>query len=479
MILDISLLAIALGVFIFSGLLFLALVDKKGDLDTGSFIRIALAFMLGLGLVTMQSFAYSIFSIPLNVPYIAVPWLVLGAWLLKQKGRGAFFPEVGRERIQGRPTGFVWLEVVFWIVIISQVVYAFYHALMLPIYAWDSWCIWFFKGKVLFVNRSVPSEFFLDEFVQKHQRPYYPLLVPFSVAWIYMSIGKISEQAARIIFPLQFASLLAIFYYGARKYSSRHLSFLFTTLIALTPIIMIHSGGLPERVGGLYAGDFVGYADLTLSIYLLAAASFFYLYIKNSANTFLILGASFLGMSVWTKNEGMTFALVTWAMILVYFLMDRKSVKPILIAFSLFAVFSVPWNVYKTYLDINNEFTPNMNIATILGNSSRILTSLKFVIHLLFKQNNLYNLSWYLYLLSIPVNWRGFLKRPVAFLNILLLGQIAAYFFIYLIIPYEILFVLRTSSDRLFLHLTPLALFIAFVNFEMFLYRPDRQDYLA
>ncbi|MBI5560888.1 MAG: hypothetical protein HY883_06400 [Deltaproteobacteria bacterium] len=308
---------------------------------------------------------------------------------------------------------------------------------------------------MFFTDGKVSRDFLLNgSFNYAH--PDYPLLVPLSVAWLYTCLGRVNDQLAKVIYPLQYLSLLMVFHYMAEKASSRRNASLFTALLALTPIVTIHAGGLPSR-------DFVGYADLTLSIYFAGAGGFFYLYIVAEDRFFLIISALFLGMGAWTKNEGLVFALIGGGLAGAY-LLRKKRTPEILTAACILVILAAPWLVYKVYLNITSEYAGNMKIAAVRSNINRLPFILAGMKYNMFGNIALYNFTWYGYALTSLMNWRGFFRNRLIFLHAMLFLQFGAYIFVYIISPSDINWQISTSLDRLILHMVPFALLIAAIN---------------
>ena len=460
MIMDFLLFAASIGVFIVSGLITLNFMEKGKGSDFGIGVRFAVSFMLGLGIVSLQMFFYSILSIPFSFFSISLPWIALTAFsFLSSEWKISFFAQLkGTDLPSWR--NITWYEGILLLIMVSQIVYAFVYAFLMPVVGWDALAIWFLKARGFFWQKKISVSFLLNN----PAHPDYPLLIPLSIAWIYTSMGKINDHLAKILYPLQYVSLLIIFHYLLKKISSRKNALLFTTLLSLTPLLLIHAGGLPIGLGEFSKGDFVGYADITLSIYFISFCGFLYLFLLNQNYLFLTIAVLFLGMGAWTKNEGLTFALIGACLIAQY--LSGKLKRRLLTISVVLAVFILPWFAYRLYFGIPGEyFSSNLNFSVILGNVSRLSVIVNAMGKAMFVDNiALFSFIWYGYILTSLVNWRGFFHSPLFVLQTMFLSQIATYIFIYMISPHDIVWHLATSVDRLILHLTPLAMLITAVN---------------
>ncbi len=459
---DLFLLSLAIAFFFISGRVLVHFIDREDELGLGLFQGAAISFMLGLGAISLQMFIYSVISIPFNIPYIIAPWVPLSAYALLS---GKAIKPSKRERNDFlSEAGFVGIFLLA--VIASQVIYAFLYGPMPTISAWDSFQTWFFKANAFFKDKGVTASFFNIPLAH----PDYPLLIPLSAAWVYTCLGHINDELVRVIYPLQYLSLLIIFYYLVKKAASTRSGLLFTALLSITPILMVHAAGLPVRVGELYTEDFVGYADLALSAYFVAAGGFFYLYVIEGKTAQLVLTALFLGLGAWTKDEGFVFALLGGAVFIAHLISSGKTPfkKGLSFALILAAVMG-PWVIYKMVLKIPGEYERSVTLSTFTSNLKRLPAIFRFMKFILFEKVALYNFTWYAYVAANIVNWRGAFRRPLLFVNMIIIGQISVYIFIYIITFLDLDFHLKTSFDRLALQLVPLAIFTVAINLSRFI----------
>ncbi|MCC6544978.1 MAG: hypothetical protein IT392_10860 [Nitrospirae bacterium] len=452
----------AIVIMIISGVLVLtyARVWQRFSLLPG----LAISFMLGMGIISLQMFVYSLLSLPFKVYSIAVPWIVLAVItvLFKSSREGLLVNKKITVQPLLKDTG--WPDLVLLLIILSQVVYPLLFGTAVPLRGWDALQTWAYKGKMFFYDMGISYDILKDPLTH----PDYPLLIPLTFSWIYTSMGQVNDELVRMIYPLQFVSLLAIFFDAVRKVAARRFSLLFTALLSMTPIIMIHTGGFV----GVYTADFVGYADLALSIFFLGAGAFFYLYMSEGDYAYLVTAVLFLAMGAWTKNEGLVLLLIGGILITVSLAFGSKiKYKFILMTWGLLGVITLPWIIYKMYYHISSEYTPNMNTATMQSNLLRLPYIIKMFFYILFRKADLFNYSWYGYVISSLINIRKSFRNPLIFLHAMILAQCASYIFIYLISPLDLKFHIETSLDRVFIHLTPLAILIMALNINMLLFK--------
>lgn len=460
-------LAFAVGVLLLAGYLVLNLADPAG-LRMGLVVRLAVSFLIGLGAVSLEMLAYSALSVPYGAVAVTVPWAVLLAVLVllpaKREALAGLGSDVGFFR------SLRWLDWVYISVIASQLVYAFSYAGMFPVTGWDSWQTWFFKAKVFFTDGGLRKDFFLtNELI--HQD--YPLLVPLSVAWVYVAVGRADEIMARLLYPLQFVSLLAVFYYLAGCATRRRNALLFTALLALTHLLMRHAADFPIKIPGVPTMDFVGYADLMLSACFVASAGFFYLYLRGGTGSHLFLFAVFLGLGAWTKDEGLPFAAVGAVLAVVHMVTRRRPASEFLLLAATLSVTAGPWMLYKAINHIPQEDRGGLTLANAAGHLASLPMIFESFYLVMFKNFRIFGPVWFLYPLGLVLNRRCFLSRPLIFLNIMLLCQFSVYILVYLTSSIDLTVHISTSIERVVLHVMPLAMFITAVNIGSVIYPGD------
>lgn len=461
---DTGLLLFAVGVFFLSGSLILKL-GGAARLSMGWFVRLSVAFMLGLGAVSLELLAYSVSSVPYSIVTVLIPWAALSALL-------ALLP-AKREAPPGSSgagffKGIGWLERVFLLVIVSQAAYSFSYAMLFPVTGWDSWQTWFFKARVFFTDGGLKREFFLTNDLIHAD---YPLLIPLAVTWVYVAVGKTHEIMARLIFPLQYVSLLGVFYYLVSTATTRHNALLFTSMLSLTHIIMRHAADFPIKIPGVPTMDFVGYADLALAAYFVAAGGFFYLYMRRESGPHIFLFALFLGMGAWTKDEGVAFAAFGSALALAHMLSKRRPFSEFFILILALALTAGPWFVYKTAAHIPQENRGGLTLANAMAHRDLIPEILRSFYDVMFINIRAFNFIWYLYPLTAVLNLRCFFSKPLVFLNIMLAAQFAVYVLVYVTSSIDLTVHISTSVERVVMHMVPLAMFISAVNLGGFFSR--------
>jgi len=248
----------------------------------GMVAGLSLGFAAGAGVLSLQMLAYSLLRAPWHPVAILLPWAAWAAW------RWRWYVPLWR-----RTAKLSWLE---WLgvtaMLAAPLLWLPYERVMpLSSRGWDAWAIWLFKAKAFAADGGV--KMFLERAGEFNAQPSYPLLVPLYGAFL-LKLGG-TEQAAKAISPLFFVALLGAFYSLARRFGSRPVALVFTALLANLHMVNIA------------AFELAGYADTTLSVYLLLGAGFLYAWYREERTEDLVLAAGFAGLAAWTKNEGIFF----------------------------------------------------------------------------------------------------------------------------------------------------------------------------
>jgi len=246
--------------------------------------RIALGFLLGLALITLEMFY--IFP-PLNIRFSAlfisislIPIIIWGSIITIKKGLIGFkFPDI---------RSFNRVEQLLLLLLALQITFIFTTCMIKPVFGWDAFQQYSFRAKAYFIEgtTNIPAlpHTFRGQFNGLQQ------------TWVFECIGKWDEILGKINFPFMYLSLLIIFYSVARRFNSRMISLLSTCFIATPPFLVYHAT--------------LEYCDFPLSVYLFAGASLLYICLNNPRLRYFILGYIFILSCLTIKNEGFFHVLI-------------------------------------------------------------------------------------------------------------------------------------------------------------------------
>jgi hypothetical protein len=195
----------------------------------------ALSFVAGTGAVSLEMVACSVAGLPFHVLPIVLPWVAaLAALLLWPAARGTAVTILSA-RPQGSSPPLSAVDACLAILVAGQVAYACVFALAVPIRGWDAWELWFLKARIFYEHRALSMDFppgvsFED----------YPLHLPLVLTWVYVAAGEIHDRWGKVLYVLQFSSLLLAFNALARFMCSRTHALLFTAILSSLPDLDKH-----------------------------------------------------------------------------------------------------------------------------------------------------------------------------------------------------------------------------------------------
>ncbi|MBI5893616.1 MAG: glycosyltransferase family 39 protein, partial [Deltaproteobacteria bacterium] len=275
----------------------------KNDEEMTIFDRIFFGYGLGLGFISYSMFILGISGIKytlLNVIFSQVLFIV---------GISALFVYSGTpfSNIFGYKTKLKTLTngmnkwkyfgiglIALWI--LFKVSFVLYEGLNRPIYSWDVWANWAAGAKFIFyekgLNLDLDSEFFFGKWYRAFLG--HPLHNPLLQVWVSLCLGEFHEIYAKAWTPFYFISLLGIFFFAVKRDTSLWTALIATLLLSSAPLLTYH------------ATD--AYSDLPMGYYALAGVITLWRYIKTGNRNLLFLSGVFIGIGVFTKNEGVFFA---------------------------------------------------------------------------------------------------------------------------------------------------------------------------
>lgn len=321
--------------------------------------------------------------------------------------------------------------------ILSLYALIFFIKLTVPWGRWDAWFIWNLHAKFLFFQNYWQS-LFTNEIAWSH--PDYPLMLPSFVALFWKSIGNITPVVPYLVSVLPFFGILFIVYYS---FENQFSSIASVFLICLNFNFFNHASSQ--------------YADTLLSFFYLLTIILFY-HQENETKSkkgilFLLLGFT-AAAGLWVKNEGAVFfGFTTLILIIKYFRESRLLMRYglgtllVLVTYGLFKILYAPVN------------------DLIAGQSTHTL-------------NQIFNLHRYemiaAYLMrtlvtkypAIPIIILYILwSKPKTLLSssFLIIGlTFMVYLCVYIVTPYNLMWQLQTSLDRLISQLYPAFIFLFF-----------------
>ena len=233
---------------------------------------------------------------------------------------------------------------------------AFKHTL-----GWDGLLNWEIKARYAFLNGgTIPASYYSSP-GRMFSHPEYPLGIPFTELWLYLWMGEPNQFWVKIIFPVFYAAcapLLALLV--TRLSGSRLVGLLSAALLPFVPSISASPGGIV-----------VGYVDVPLSAFYLAAVGYLLLWFKMNDVRSLIVFAACSALLTWIKSEG----IILWGVIvLIGFVLSMARRR--LVQFSMSVVpgliVILVWRIYlrSVHLWPHSEF--NVSFSAFRENIGRL-----------------------------------------------------------------------------------------------------------
>ena len=455
----------------FKGVLAVALAAMAGCLllrtiDPQSWRRpvaaLAIAYGLGMGVITwvMQilSFArikFTPISILVSLGFVALMLILAG--LRKSLGRDLPRPHPMTDAfIQSRSSSkHIWVEGMLTFLIAAQVVLTIVLTLFTPTEAYDAVAIWGLKAKAIFTAQGIPTEFLLDQNYRSYAyHPDYPLLVPLAQSYCCFLSGRFDEYVSKLIFPGFFLGCLVSMGIAGEKYGlsrSERLGLMF--MLVAVPFYNSQAT--------------TGYADFVLAYYFGTGTLFLYWWVRDERLADLVVSSLLLGFAGMTKNEGLALGLVSWVVMIIFTIRDskRSSIKARWLLCGLYFliqfVVQLPWLIYRAYFHLSNDVVnQNALIASLHWSTVKRLGPIFYQYQTqIFGVRN-WNIVWITLLVVLALRGKAIMKADSRYLLFPILSCILIYTIIYLITPRDVVWHLKTSVSRVFLHFLPVTLLL-------------------
>lgn len=300
--------------------------------------RIAVAYGLGYGLLTLGMFFLNVLGIEfslINTIVLLSGILILSLVYLKRKNRfdhsslRKLNPFQRKKGIRAPLSGF---EIIMIILLgfftLSNVVIAVYW----PVHSFDSLTTYDFRARIFAETKFIPEaalrmrhSFFLPGYAGSVFP--YPPLTSLVHTWLYLA----GWSSPKIFYPLLFISLATIFYFCLRDYSPRYHCLLFTVILITLPLI--------------YAQATDALINFPFAFYFSVGTLYLYRWMLTQKRGFLVLSSLLLGLSSWVRRESLLFFLGYLVILVVYSIPRRQFFAPLLFSLPYFSI-EFLWGIY-------------------------------------------------------------------------------------------------------------------------------------
>jgi len=423
---------------------------------------LVVAFGLGNGAAVLELFFFILGNLPLTCWALMIPWLLAGGsllygwWSRRQRLAVGRLPASsvvsGFSSPSGQEGPWAWWELFLVLALALGMLDTFITTATTPFPTSDAIAFWAPKAKLFYEHRFAPFAAVYD--LQEFPHPDYPLFLPLTEVWLFLWMGQMNEYLMKFLFPVYTVFLVLSTWAIISRLAGRRSALLAAGLLATTPFVLLHGT--------------IGYADLLLALYYWLATAWLCVWMQTPQYPFLLLGAIFLGLTGWIKNEGLPLMLLNGCALVAYLLARRRSgrvrtLRTALLFSGAAMVFLPPWFFLQHSLGLESDLSipPLANLPSQA--LQRFWPIAKAFGRELFAPVAIFtkwNLAWYLLALVVVFYnrniWQSWLRYPA----LLMAGQVMVYVGVYIITPYKVDWHMATSLDRLFLHFYPLALLL-------------------
>jgi hypothetical protein len=323
-----------------------------------------------------------------------------------------------------------------------------YYARQHPYGFEDAWSIWNLPARTIFRQNSV--DILLNSNFYNRFHPDYPVALSLNVAWGWFITGSEISRIPMAIELLSTFTPALLLLATLSKWKNRLAGMLAALVVVIIPDI-------PSAVGQ--------YADPLLALHMVAAAALFYGYMKSRAEGLILLAGLLAGYSAWVKNEGLLFIVVFIVVCLLAAwkkMIGWKALK-YLAAGLLIPILTIA--LFKVVVASQNDVLgSNISLYRQIFDASRWAVIVNSFVAYTLRYAN-----WPISIVVILLIYAfimGFDSRETPYqvvILLLVLGQIAGYFFIYLVTPHDLVLHINTSIKRLIFHVFPIIILWLFI----------------
>jgi len=412
--------------------------------------KLALSYGIGMGVISLQYLLYYFLKIRPAIFIILLPWVIVLSLSLFL-GRPGTKRRSSKKRIKLSP-----MEMALCGGLGIEIFLSFFRSLIRPLASYDSIAIYAVRAKAIFLAGGIPQDFF-SGITQSFPNSSYPLMLPISEAWIYAFLGRVGDLAVKIVFPLFFLAMLAVFFYAVKEFFGRKEAFIFTFILGTIPQLARFST--------------VGYADLILTFYFTSSFVYLFRWMKNLKTRHLALSGLLMGLALWTKTEGWAFFLSAILMLAVFctkaFRKDRRIFAKAVIFILIALMMGLPWVFTVKNTGLRNEAYDlgSLSVTSFFGSIMNFerCPRIAYEFQKQFFGPKKWNILWIIFLALFFLNIKSVFKGDLLYPTLLLMLVMTGYAYSYLLMSLKegepINWYIGSSLSRRFIHFAPLAVY--------------------
>jgi hypothetical protein len=451
-----GILASAVGAWVVGAVVLHLVLGRAAD-DLGRAGRLALSFLLGIGVLTLWMVGLSLAGIEWSLMLVGAP--VLAALIARARIHRRGFARQTEEREDGRQeteggerSGAPLGDRVSGWVLAGAAVVSVLGSLREPIAEVDAVAAWAFHAKVFFLERSACPGF-LTSGAAGSGVSHWPPLVPQAQAWGHLNIGSYDDRMVKLLFVAFYLAMLGSVAGGLRRAWDPA-----SVRTLLVPLATIPALIVPFPAGSVASA----YADVPLAAFVAAAAAALVHWESDRSTRWLVLAGLLAGAAPWVKREGLAFAGVAVLVVSLRTAAGRHG-KPaarlatVLLFAGIVAASVAVLAAYKSRFPgpFAGEAIDLARLATAQG-TERLGSNLR---NLLVEaiQPTRWGILWALLVIVAVARGRHLRQGPAALAGLLLAGQILATLIGMTLSEFSPERMARLDMRRVLLHVAPLA----------------------
>jgi hypothetical protein len=208
-----------------------------------------------------------------------------------------------------------------------------------------------------------------------------------------------NDLLVKVIFPLYYVALLIISYSISRRFLQRKVALFITFLFATIPQVT----------------DFAtnGYVDIPFAFY--CSVSFFYLYLWLSGKDRSILALSFIFsiFAMWTKSEGLLFAVINAAVIIVCMTKEKRLSRSGVVYAAMLViaviVYILGWRAIG--LAVNSDFAAHVSLTSKIAEGFKRIPAIIYEYQIQFFGPKKWNLIWVLFIAGFIIGFKKYSQK--------------------------------------------------------------------
>lgn len=395
----------------------------------GSFENLSLSYLIGQGALTLILFWSFFFPFKFRVPSISIVIFILFVAF----NRFSFVPRIktGLRSLQTKNL----IVVMLLVLIVFKLVYAFVETGSKPGYSWDASGNWTINSKIYYYVEKNFNDQVSWAITNTNN---YPKMISIMHYWLFSWMGEADDQWSNIFFPLSLLCFIYLFYLNLFRARRDVGALFFTYVLISTPFYLYHST--------------IGYAGLSMSIYLSLGAIYFYRWVREREENYFWMFSLFFAMTTWLKLEGKTFFVLGF-ILLIYFMWRENmpdKVKRIIKYASTYIVIGLPWQI----LTIVSQMPSREKLAFHL----KYFVVMHHKVYYLLFLNGTWGIIWIGIIAAMLIFYKRLFDKNNIYLALSLVLFYGIVLFAYLM-TYDAYFYLESAFNRTWIFIYPLAVF--------------------